>query len=164
MFGDRRVERFACECGYFGSLDMVYIPADIPGPNPSSIHDQTFWDYCQQRELRFQRCAACGRFRHPPAPACPACRAFESEWSLAPDTGVVFSFTIVHHPAHPSMKSVVPYNVAIVDFPDCDHARLVSNVIDAAPAEMQIGMEVSLTWETSGDDMLVPRFRKTISR
>ena len=58
------------------------------------------------------------------------------------------------------MKTVVPYNVAIVDFPECDHARLVSNVIDVAPEDVHIGMQVSLVWEPAGNDMLVPRFRK----
>ena len=81
---------------------------------------------------------------------------------VAPDTGIVFSFTVVRHPAHLSMKSIVPYNVAIVDFLEYSHVRLVSNVIDATPKEIQIGMAVSLVWETSGDDMLVPRFRKKI--
>jgi uncharacterized OB-fold protein len=138
---------------------MAYIPDDLPGPTPN-VADQAFWDYCQQRDLRFQRCAACGRFRHPPAPACPGCRSFETEWLPATATGVVFSYTIVHHPAHPSMKTVVPYNVAIIDFPECGHVRLVSNVIDADPAELHIGMQVSVVWETAGNDMLVPRFCK----
>jgi len=137
---------------------MAYIPHDIPGPAPT-VADRTFWDYCQQHELRFQRCSAGHRFRHPPTPACPACRSFESDCIQAPDTGVVFSFTIVHHPAHPSMKTVVPYNVAIVDFPECDHARLVSNVIDVAPEDVHIGMQVALVWETAGNDTLLPRFR-----
>lgn len=122
--------------------------------------DQVFWNYCQQRELRFQCCADCGHFRHPPTPTCPACRSFEIQWVQAGNTAVVFSFTIVHHPAHASVKDRVPYNVSIIDFPECGHARLVSNVIDAEPAEIYIGMEVSLVWETAGNDMLIPRFRQ----
>jgi uncharacterized OB-fold protein len=83
---------------------------------------------------------------------------------VAPETGVVFSFTIVHHPAHPAMKTVVPYNIVVVDFPAYDHVRLVSNLIDVLPQEIRIGMEVSLTWETAGNGMLVPRFiRKTLT-
>lgn len=140
---------------------MAYLPDEIPGPEPN-VADQQFWDYCQLRQLRFQRCATCHRFRHPPTPVCPHCRSFESEWIQAPDIGVVFSFTIVHHPLHPAMKTVVPYNVAIIDFPECDHARLVSNVIDVAPEEMRIGMQVTLEWETAGNGLLVPRFRRKV--
>ena len=60
------------------------------------------------------------------------------------------------------MKAIVPYNVAIVDFPECDHARLVSNVIDVAPTDIRIGMAVTLAWETAGNGMIVPRFKRKI--
>lgn len=138
---------------------MAYLPAEVSGPQPT-IDDRQFWEFCQQRELRFQRCAACGRFRHPPAPVCSQCRSFESEWVRAPETGEVFSFTIVHHPAHPAMKDRLPYNIVIVDFPECGHARLVSNLIDVEPEEVRIGMPVSLVWETAGNGLTVPRFKK----
>ena len=140
---------------------MAYIPDDIPGPVPNAA-DQAFWEHCQQRELRFQRCSGCLRFRHPPAPACSSCLSFETEWVQAAETGVVFSFTIVHHPAHPSMQTIVPYNVAIIDFPECGHVRLVSNVIDADPTTLHIGMPVALVWEMAGNGMLVPRFRRIV--
>ena len=108
---------------------MSYFPSEISGPRPS-VDDQVFWNYCQRHELRFQRCAACHRFRHPPGPVCSDCRSFEVEWIPAPEVGIVFSFTIVHHPAHPAVAPILPYNVVIVDFPECDHVRLVSNVVD----------------------------------
>jgi uncharacterized protein len=140
---------------------MAYVPNEISGPLPNDA-DKMFWHYCQQRELRFQQCSSCRRFRHPPTPVCPHCRSFSNEWVVAPETGVVFSFTIVHHPAHPAMKTVVPYNIVVVDFPAYDHVRLVSNVIDVPTQEIHIGMEVAVTWETAGNGMLVPRFmRKT---
>jgi uncharacterized OB-fold protein len=82
------------------------------------------------------------------------------EWVRAPETGVVFSFTIVHHPAHPAVAPSIPYNIVIVDFPECGHARLVSNLINAAPEEVRIGMNVALVWESAGNGLLVPRFKK----
>jgi len=78
----------------------------------------------------------------------------------ASETGVVFSLTIVHHDAPPAVSAVTPYNVVIVDFPECDHTRLVSNLIDATPEEIRIGLPVMLVWETAGNDMIVPRFKK----
>lgn len=140
---------------------MAYLPNEVPGPKPRD-HDKTFWDFCQQRELRFQRCLACQRFRHPPAPVCQRCRSFESEWVRAPETGEVFSFTIVYHPAHPAVASVTPYNVIVVDFPEYDHVRLVSNLIDATPDEIRIGMRVALVWETAGNGLIVPRFKTAL--
>jgi uncharacterized OB-fold protein len=154
-------ERLTSECCTSGSISMSYFPPEISGPQPS-IDDQVFWNYCQQHELRFQRCANCKRFRHPPGPVCSACLSFEVEWILAPEVGTVFSFTIVHHPAHPAVATRLPYNVVVVDFPECDHVRLVSNVIDAAPDDIRIGMIVSLVWETAGNGLPVPRFRRHV--
>ncbi len=138
---------------------MAYLPDEIPGPRPTA-DDKVFWDYCRQRELRFQRCAACHRFRHPPAPVCPRCRSGASEWVRAPTRGAVFSFTVVYHAAHPAVSAATPYNVVIVAFPECDHTRLVSNLVDATPEEIRIGMLVELVWEATGDGSIIPRFKK----
>lgn len=138
---------------------MAYLPSEIPGPEPT-IDDAPFWRYCDARELRFQRCADCSRFRHPPAPACPHCQSLASEWVKAPEQGELFSFTVVHHPAHPAISPVLPYNVAIVAFPECDGLHLISNIVDVRPEELTIGMRVGLTWETAGNGHTVPRFRR----
>jgi hypothetical protein len=78
----------------------------------------------------------------------------------APETGIVFSFTIVHHAVHPAVSAVTPYNIVIVDFPECGHTRVVSNLIDVLPEEVRIGMPVVLVWETTGNGRIVPRFKK----
>jgi len=38
----------------------------------------------------------------------------------------------------------------------------VSNLIDVPSHELRIGMEIVLTWETAGNEMVVPRFRRKI--
>ncbi len=139
---------------------MAYLPDAIPGPEPS-IDDAPFWEFCEKGELRFQRCGGCSRHRMPPSAYCPHCHSREVAWVRAPETGEVFSFTVVHHAAHPDIHTALPYNVAIVIFPECDNVRLISNVIDAGEEEMTIGMPVKLVWETAGNGRKVPRFRKT---
>ena len=136
---------------------MAYLPDGVPGPEPT-IDDRPFWDACQARELRFQRCAACGLFRHPPTPACARCKSLRSEWVRAADEAELFSFTVVHHPAHDAVAASVPYNIAIVLFRSFDGVRLVSNVVDCAPDALRIGMRLSLVWEAAGNGTLVPRF------
>ena len=39
-----------------------------------------YWAAARQRELRFQRCVDCRRWRHPPGPLCPACGSARSAW------------------------------------------------------------------------------------
>jgi len=136
---------------------VSYLPAGVPSPEPT-IDDQPFWDYCAAGELRFQRCPDCARFRHPPAPACPHCHSFRSEYVRAPDEAELFSFTIVHHAAHPAVAGTLPYNVAIVLFRPLDNVRLVSNIVDVAPADIRIGMRLHLVWEEAASGMKIPRF------
>ncbi len=49
--------------------------------------------------------------------------------------------------------------VALVCFPTLDNVRIVTNIVDAAPEELQIGVEVELAWEPIGAEMWVPRFK-----
>lgn len=137
---------------------MPYLPETLPAVQPT-LDDQKFWAYCRERSLRFQTCARCGTFRHPPMPLCPKCHSDESAWTIAKGPMLIFTYTWVHHPAHPEVKASLPYNVALVEFPACGHVRLVSNVVDASQADLVIGREVFLHWELGNGGQFLPRFR-----
>ena len=134
---------------------MSYLPTLSPTPN---IDDQPFWDYCAAGEPRFQRCSNCGRFRHPPSPCCPACQSAAVEWVPAGDSGVLYTYSVIHHGVTPALKARGPYNIAIVAFPQCGGVRLVSNVMDAGPDELRIGMPVYLFWDPAESGLPLPRF------
>ena len=138
---------------------MSYLPKGTPVPQ-ATPDDAAYWDFCARRELRFQRCKACGRFRHPPMPACFNCGSMETEWAQVPGTGTVFSYTIVHHPAHPAVKPAVPYNIVVVHLDEADDVRIVSNVIDVPPEQIAVGLRVTLAWDEIEGGMFLPRFRK----
>jgi hypothetical protein len=124
------------------------------------VHTAPFWDACRRRELRFQRCAACGRRRHPPIPGCPHCGGTAVEWVRVEGRGRVFSYTVVHHPAVPQLRERVPYTVVVVEFDDAPGVRLISNLIDVPPADVRVGMAVELEWDAVGGDVILPRFRR----
>ena len=42
---------------------------------------EQFWAFTQSRELRLQRCSACGKFRWPPGPTCDRCLSDDFAWS-----------------------------------------------------------------------------------
>jgi uncharacterized OB-fold protein len=138
---------------YFRGRDVA------PVPNPD---DAPFWAHCAQKRLVFQRCGACATVTHPPLAVCPKCQSLARDWVEAPTRARVYSFTWIHTAAHESVADCLPYNVAVVEFPDLPGVRLITNVIDAAPGTLAIGHEVFLTWETAGDATL-PRFRKAVS-
>ena len=139
----------------------TYLPPGMPLP---AITDDTrpFWDACRRRELVVQRCADCGAFRHPPAPVCWKCRSFAHAWTRSSGRGTLFSFAVVHRPFLPELVDRGPFNVAVVALDDAPGVRLVSNVVDAAPDALRIGMALEVVFEDVAPDVTLPRFRTRV--
>lgn len=135
-----------------------YLPDLGPITAPQLSEHFSFWEYCAKRELRFQCCSTCGRYRHPPAPVCPHCASPAVTWELAPPRAELFSYTVVHHASSPVLRGHVPYNIAIVAFPDLVDIRIVSNVLDAAPQDLRIGMPLQLVWQEQAPGRVLPLF------
>ena len=75
------------------------MPAVLPpAPGPA---DQWFWDGVNDEQLLIQRCANCGKLRHPPAPMCGDCHSLE--WNAEPVSGrgTVYTWIVSHHPTEP---------------------------------------------------------------
>jgi uncharacterized OB-fold protein len=136
----------------------VKLPIEIEAVHPDA-GTRPFWEFCSRRELRFQRCAACGGLRHPPKPGCPHCGATEVEWARVTGRGRVFSYTIIHHPTVPALADSVPYNVVVVEFDDAPGVRLISNLVGVALDALRIGMEVDVVWDEVEAGSVLPRFR-----
>jgi uncharacterized OB-fold protein len=142
---------------------MPYLPADLPFLD--TAHEQAeFWAHCRRRRLMFQACGDCGRPCHPPLPICPGCQSAQRVWIAAPSAARLFSYTVVHHASHPAVTAHLPYNVALVEFPELPGVRLISNVIDAAAEALVVGMALELVWEDGPAGQPLPRFRRITSR
>jgi uncharacterized OB-fold protein len=137
---------------------MSLFPPDMPLP---AVTDDTrpFWDGCRRRVLLVQRCTRCVAFRHPPSPVCWRCRGFDHEWVASAGRGTLFSYAVVHRAFLPSLADRVPYTVAVVALDDAPGVKLVSNVIDAAPETLAIGLPLEVVFEDVSADVIVPRFR-----
>ena len=139
-------------------------PPGVSRPDPDDPDDARFWDALRAGELRVQRCAACGAFRHPPRPVCARCGATESDWPVVAGTGEVWSFTIVHPPTLPAFAGRVPYGAVVVRLDE--GVFLVSNVVDCPVEELAVGMRVELRCTTAaagegaGDDVVLPLFAR----
>ncbi len=137
---------------------MSYFSSEVPSPEPT-LDDAPFWEACQRHELLAQHCDDCDQFRHPPAPRCKYCGSDNVSWQAPKGDPVLFSYTIVHHAAGSAFKEAVPYNIAIVNYPDADNVRLISNIVGVAPEALQIDMPLELIWEEAGNGIPLPRFR-----
>jgi uncharacterized OB-fold protein len=68
--------------------------------------------------------------------------------------GKIFSWTVVRYPFDPSFSDQIPYIVAAVVFEDAPGVRLVTNIIDIEPDQIEIGMEVENVFRRMGDTTL----------
>ena len=128
-----------------------------PLPQPT-CDDAEFWAAARRGELRFQRCAACGGFRHYPRPTCPACLSRDFTWERSGGRGTVYTWTVVRGPTLPAFADALPYNVVDVLLEEGVH--LVSQVLDCAPEEMRAGMAVEAVFVPASEETTLVKFRR----
>ena len=129
----------------------------LPLPQPN-LDNQEFYEATRRGELRFQRCARCGTWRHYPRPACPECHSREYGWELSTGQGRVYSWTIVYGPTLPAFQDDVPYNVVDVLMEEGVHFQ--SQVLDCPPEEIRQGMPVEAIFVPVDDDITLVKFRR----
>jgi uncharacterized OB-fold protein len=122
---------------------------------PSTTADsQFFWDGVKEGRLLIQRCAACGALRHPPRPMCPHCHSLAWDTVESSGRGTVYSFVMPRHPRFPFFED--DYIVALIELEE--GTRLVSNVIDVGPENVQIGMAVVVRFDEFEGGVVLPVF------
>jgi uncharacterized OB-fold protein/acyl dehydratase len=114
-----------------------------------------FWEGADAGELRIQRCAECGRLRHPPGPMCPRCHSTKRDHVTARGRGVVHSHVVHHHPPVPGLRP--PFVVALVELEE--GVRMVGNVLGCPPQQVHIGMPVELFFQRMDDELTLPQWR-----
>jgi uncharacterized OB-fold protein len=135
-----------------------WFPDDMPVP-AASRETLGWWQAAAEHRLVVQRCEDCGHMRHPPGPICPACRSSRHGWHELSGRGTIYTYTIVHRAYLPSLADRVPYAVVAVELEGGGGTRLISNLVEADPATVHVGMAVELAWEDMGPELALPRFR-----
>lgn len=132
----------------------------LPAPEPT-IDDREYWQAMKRHELVFRQCNDCSSFHHPPLPICPHCQSLDLAWTPARGSPELFTYTIVHHAAHPSMREKVPYMVVLVRFREMNDIRVVGNldwsIVDGEP---KIGEPLILDWMVRGDGLTLPLWKQ----
>jgi uncharacterized protein len=131
-------------------------PARPPRPRPSITHDNAFFfEGAREGKFLVQKCSSCGQVRHPPGPMCSACRSLEWEPIEPSGRGVIYSFVVMHHPPVPAFDQ--PNPVVLVELEE--GLRIVSNLIDATPDDVRIGLPVQVEVVKFDDELSLPQFR-----
>jgi len=136
-------------------------PSDAPRrPAPIVTDDSAvFWDAAAEGRLVAQRCAGCGRLRHPPRPMCPQCHSLAVEVARLSGRGTVYSYAVLHHPQNPAFD--YPLLAVLVDLEE--GVRLVSNLTGTDTGDVRIGMPVEAHFVATAGGATIPVFRPAAS-
>ncbi len=121
-----------------------------------------FYGFCKKGELRFQRCAECRTWRHVPREMCAECGSFDWEWEPSSGRGTVFSWTVADRALHPEFVDDTPYAPTVVEMEE--GVRLLSEVMDCPPDELEIGMPVEVEFDDVTHKVTLPKFHRSRTR
>jgi uncharacterized protein len=126
-----------------------------PVPTPETAH---FWQGTRERELRLQRCSACGKAYFPPRPFCPNCWSRDVAVFRASGRGRLYSYVIHHRPV-PGFSP--PYAIAVVELEE--GPRLMTNIVECpqTPEALLLDMPVEIVFEELDAEITLPLFRPT---
>jgi uncharacterized OB-fold protein len=118
--------------------------------------DNAWWwdEVAKGTSFPIQRCAACGKLRHPPRPMCDACRSMEWDFVAASGRATLHSYTVIHHPAFPGYE--YPIIIALVDLEEGE--RAISQLVDCDRDAVRIGMSLEARIHTDADGWKLPVF------
>ena len=129
-------------------------------PLPIPINPQLtapFWEGARRGELVLPRCRTCSTVFFYPRELCPECLSSDLDWVTASGRGRVYSYTIVHQPAHPTFRADSPYVYAIVQLDE--GVRMVSNIVDCPHDELAINMPVAAVFDAVTPETTLVKFR-----
>ena len=119
------------------------IPAPIPDPTT-----QPFWDACREGHLMIGLCRDTGRHFFPPRGASPFTLSPNVELVGASGRGTLYTYTV--------MRVATPCMPAMVEL--AEGPRVFTNLVDAAPEDVRIGMRLRLVFRATEGGPPVPVF------
>ncbi len=127
-----------------------------PRPMPQWNQDQAWhWEGLREHELRIQRFTDDGSLIHPPANANPRTQSMDYDYVVASGRGTLYSYTVPHYPQMPAFD--YPLIVGLVELEE--GVRIVSNIVDVKPDQLEIGMPLEVCYIDTHDDVTLHQFR-----
>ena len=134
---------------------------DYQKPIPLKNQDNhPYWDAADRHELMIQKCESCQHYSHPPGPACAKCGSTELSWENLGNevNGTVYSFIISYRPFLPGFQDDLPLVIAVVELEKVPQVKLIANVLNCNPEEVEIGMNVKMTWQDITEERALPQW------
>src|SRR5262245_60416714 len=122
--------------------------ARFPLPDTDWPPTREFWAAAARHELVLPRCDACRRWVWYPDGACRSCGSPACTWTAVSGRGSLFSWSVVHRAFIPQLADDVPYVTGLVAIEEDPAVRLVTRIVDCAPAALRIGMPMRVVFRT----------------
>ena len=121
------------------------------------LPSRSWREYPHTYRLEAARCVQCGKAFFPPRLVCSKCRSRKFERFNMKGTGKVMTHTVIRTPSD-EFSGQAPFVVGIVEMDE--GVRLLSEVVDVAPRDLEIDMEVSIYYEDVTDEVTLPKFKR----
>ena len=138
-------------------MSGVELPVPAPLISPEA---KPFWDGTKAGKLMLPRCSRCDFVIWYPRQFCPECGHHSVEWFEASGHGSIYSFTVVRR-GEGAYRETPLYVLAFVELKE--GPRVLTNIIDCDPAQLQIGQSVSAVFCDAGDEAALLRFKPLIT-
>ena len=125
-----------------------------PAPRPTPT-EQHFYDACAEGKLVLQHCQSCGHVLFYPRTHCDTCQSDQLVWKDAIGTGTIASYTVVRRGVSADFEA--PYVIALIDL--AEGPRMMSQIIDADPEALAVGLSVRVDFAAWSEDITLPVFR-----
>ena len=122
-------------------------------------HDE-FWAWCNQGELRLQRCANCGKVSWPVVKACEHCGHAELSWARMSGRGKIVSWCTFERDYYGG-RLPIPWETILVELEE--GALFISNPTDFTWKDISPNMPVTVTFldcEDSAGPFKLPVFAR----
>lgn len=129
----------------------------LPQPlNPELT--RPFWEAAKRHELVLPRCLQCARYHFYPRELCPYCLSSRLAWVQASGRGYLYTYSIIHQPAHPAFAADVPYVYAIVQL--IEGVMMPSNIVECQiPDGLRIDMPLVAVFDDISPDWTLVKFK-----
>jgi uncharacterized OB-fold protein len=119
-----------------------------------------FWDAAARGELAVPRCSACARLVWYPRDRCPGCDGDDMPWTAVSGRGTLYSWAVVERALFSPFKDRVPYVTGLVALEEDPAVRIVTNLVDCDPRDLEIDMPVSVVFrDLAAPGLVAPYFR-----
>ncbi|MEQ3648807.1 Zn-ribbon domain-containing OB-fold protein [Hyphomonas sp.] len=120
-----------------------------------------FWTGGASGKLIITQCQNCNLYIHPHSDICRRCHSRDLAPAALSGRGVISTYTINHQVWEPGLET--PYTVAIVTLEEQDGLNLTTNIVNCDPADVRIGMPVTVVFEQV-EDVWLPLFEPSPAR